>query len=468
MALASAVHNNRRNATTDLSPNQILLGYEPGLIPTKTSVSSNKTAQKWVELLLEKRTQAIDAINKTAKAGQTIPPQFHLGDQVWLEATHLKLWHQKTKLALKWYGPFQIIEEISPVAYQIELLVTWNIHNVFHASLLSAYQEMTAHGPNFSQPLSDLINGEEEYKVEYMVNHRHYEWARKLQYLIKWKGYPKSNNTWEPADQVHAPDQIKEYHRHFPLQDKKADQALIQAILQLPPITLKSSCLATKSFKSPSASTQPPYLLQPNPTTVLSVQPHLHESTTWIPISRHMTKKQQDSSLVKYVERDLPTKMTNNAITRPCMVCPQQYHPLLQQQQPQMCRIYLPTRGPQIRLRMAFNLSQVWWNWPTPGGKRSISVWAQMECGLKNHAFSAPPLMNPLPLPLSSPPSEPAQQTIPSAICPIREDHPYQTNTISTPFLWLRMPLWPLCLMSTSFLSHDCPASSLKLGPPVS
>ena len=91
MALASAVHNNRRNATTDLSPNQILLGYEPGLIPTKTSVSSNKTAQKWVELLLEKRTQAIDAINKTAKAGQTIPPQFHLGDQVWLEATHLKL-----------------------------------------------------------------------------------------------------------------------------------------------------------------------------------------------------------------------------------------------------------------------------------------------------------------------------------------------------------------------------------------
>ena len=29
LALASAVHNNRRNATTGLSPNQILLGYKP-------------------------------------------------------------------------------------------------------------------------------------------------------------------------------------------------------------------------------------------------------------------------------------------------------------------------------------------------------------------------------------------------------------------------------------------------------
>ena len=33
LALASAVHNNRRNMTTGLSPNQILLGYKPQLLP---------------------------------------------------------------------------------------------------------------------------------------------------------------------------------------------------------------------------------------------------------------------------------------------------------------------------------------------------------------------------------------------------------------------------------------------------
>src|SRR6266403_5521053 len=34
---------------------------------------------------------------------------------------------------------------------------------------------------------------------------------KRLQYLIKWKGYPESDNTWEPADQVHAPELVKHY-----------------------------------------------------------------------------------------------------------------------------------------------------------------------------------------------------------------------------------------------------------------
>ena len=103
---------------------------------------------------------------------------------------------------------------------------------MFHASLLSPYHETTAHGPNFSRPPPDLIDGEEEYKVEYVVNHRRHGKARRLQYLIKWKGYPESDNTWEPLDQVHAPELIREYHRCFPLEDKRAKAKLITAILQ--------------------------------------------------------------------------------------------------------------------------------------------------------------------------------------------------------------------------------------------
>jgi hypothetical protein len=76
--------------------------------------------------------------------------QYKQGEQVWLEATHLKIHHQKTKLKAKRYGPFKIIKEISPVVYQLRLLVAWGIHDIFHASLLSPYHETTAHGPNFS------------------------------------------------------------------------------------------------------------------------------------------------------------------------------------------------------------------------------------------------------------------------------------------------------------------------------
>jgi hypothetical protein len=232
MAIATAVHNNRKNATTGLSPNDILFGYEPNLAPQDSPPANNEAAQQRIELLKEKRTQVIDAINKTARSGQTIPSQFQVGNQFWLEATHLKLRHQKTKLAPKRYGPFQIVKEVLSVAYQIKLPASWGIHDVFHASLLSPYHEMTAHGPNFSQPSPDLIDGEEEYEVERVVNHRRHGKARRLQYLIKWKGYPESDNTWEPLDQVHAPELIREYHRHFPLKDKRARARLIAAILR--------------------------------------------------------------------------------------------------------------------------------------------------------------------------------------------------------------------------------------------
>jgi hypothetical protein len=49
----------------------------------------------------EKRVQAIDAINRAARSGQVMPSQYKLGEQVWLEVTHLKIRHQKTKLKPK-------------------------------------------------------------------------------------------------------------------------------------------------------------------------------------------------------------------------------------------------------------------------------------------------------------------------------------------------------------------------------
>ena len=233
ISIATAIHNNRRNATTKLSPNQILLGYETKLIPTGTGESTNEATERRLETMMEKRLAAIDAINQMAKIRAPIPSQYKIGNQVWLEATHLKLRHQKTKLAPKRYGPFKIIKEISPVAYKIQLPVSWGIHDVFHASLLSPYTETAAHGPNFSRPPPDLIDGEEEYEVERIVNHRRHGRARRLEYLIKWKGYPESDNTWEPADQVHAPELIKLYHRHSPLNNIKGRRVWSQ--VQCPP-----------------------------------------------------------------------------------------------------------------------------------------------------------------------------------------------------------------------------------------
>ncbi len=175
LALATAVHNNRTNVTTGLSPNQILLGYNPVLNQEESLGTTNPLVEARSEVMERNHKNAIWALNKSSDQSGPPPSQYKLGQQVWLDATHLKLPHQKAKLTPKHLGPFKITKEISPVAYQLALPINWRIHNVFHASLLNLYHETNAHSPNFTHPPPDLIEGEEEFEVERIVAHQTFE-----------------------------------------------------------------------------------------------------------------------------------------------------------------------------------------------------------------------------------------------------------------------------------------------------
>jgi hypothetical protein len=63
----------------------------------------------------------------------------------------------------------------------------------------------------------DMIEGEEQYEVEAIQAHQ-YHWC-KLQYLIKWKGYPESDNMWKPINNMQAPLLIRKHHKVHPLKD---------------------------------------------------------------------------------------------------------------------------------------------------------------------------------------------------------------------------------------------------------
>ena len=171
LALATAVHNNRVNTTTGLSPNQILLGYNPTLNLEESPETTNTLVETWSETMEQNRRNAIWVLNRSSDQNSIPSSQYKLGQQVWLDASHLKLPHQKAKLTPKHLGPFKITKEISLVAYQLALPANWRIHNVFHTSLLNPYHETTAHGPNFTCPPPDLIEGEEEFEVERIVAH---------------------------------------------------------------------------------------------------------------------------------------------------------------------------------------------------------------------------------------------------------------------------------------------------------
>jgi len=112
-------------------------------------------------------------------------------------------------------GPFKITEVLGPVTYKLQLPIQWKVHNVIHGNRLTPYRETDVHGKNFPEPPPDLINGEEEYEVDSIKDHR--KQGRSYQYLVVWKGY--SDETWEPESNLkNATEILQSYKRRKHLQ----------------------------------------------------------------------------------------------------------------------------------------------------------------------------------------------------------------------------------------------------------
>jgi hypothetical protein len=84
LSLALAIHNNQRNTTTGLSPNQILLGYDIMLNPGDTPLMLNESAEEQYHIMMQQRAQVIEAINRTAEKAGRPEAQYAMGVQVWL------------------------------------------------------------------------------------------------------------------------------------------------------------------------------------------------------------------------------------------------------------------------------------------------------------------------------------------------------------------------------------------------
>jgi hypothetical protein len=135
---------------------------------------------------------------------------------VWLEGRNLRTEQPTAKLAPKRHGPFPIKKVLSPITYQLMLPATWKIHDVFHVDLLTPYIETDFHGPNYTRPPPDLINDEEEYEVEQVLSSRRHGRGRKVQYLVKWKGYPDSDNEWVNWDDMNAEQALEDFRKQNP------------------------------------------------------------------------------------------------------------------------------------------------------------------------------------------------------------------------------------------------------------
>ena len=85
------------------------------------------------------------------------------------------------------------------------------LHPVFNVVKLMPALVDTIEGRHIPPPpLPEIIDGEEEWIVEEILDSKVIN--RKLWYLVKWKDFGIEHNSWEPWDNVHAPDLVTDFY----------------------------------------------------------------------------------------------------------------------------------------------------------------------------------------------------------------------------------------------------------------
>jgi Chromo (CHRromatin Organisation MOdifier) domain len=144
-------------------------------------------------------------------------PVYKVGAKVWLNAQNYTTTCPTKKLDHKWLGPFVIKKVVSPAAVKLRLSPhEQGVHLVISISNVHPYlPDPIPECPLDPQPNPILVNGSEEYEVESIVDSKYR--YRHLHYLIKFRGWPDSDNEWLPADHLaNTPDAIRDFHLRHP------------------------------------------------------------------------------------------------------------------------------------------------------------------------------------------------------------------------------------------------------------
>jgi hypothetical protein len=212
LPIAEYAHNSWKHNATRHLPHELLLGYKPQ-IHIKFLDGNTPAAEDRIKHLANTRIEVQTLLERLQQQKDTRTiTEMKVNDQVWLEGKNLHI-RGACKLLPKRYGPFKITKRIGKVAYRLDLPSSMKIHNVFHIDLLLPYKETEAYGPAYTRPPPDLINEEEEYEIETIRDTRVIGQGkgRKWQYLVHWKGYPSSDDSWVDEKGMHAPNLLKTF-----------------------------------------------------------------------------------------------------------------------------------------------------------------------------------------------------------------------------------------------------------------
>ena len=164
--------------------------------------------QRQREVIEEGKKKFNDSIKKSHN--------FDIGEVVLVLKRHVKKGLVR-KLTHMWKGPYVVINKFpNQINYEVQLLMNGKDRHVVHASNMKVYTE--PHTTHLSKQLSSLNedeklndkDDEDEFEVEEILDRR-FE-RGELFYLVKWKNYESSANSWEPIrNLIHCRELIKEF-----------------------------------------------------------------------------------------------------------------------------------------------------------------------------------------------------------------------------------------------------------------
>jgi hypothetical protein len=143
-------------------------------------------------------------------------PQYEVGDHVFLDASDLQTTRPSHKLAHHFVGPYSVKRKVGTHAYELRLPPLMSrIHPVFHVVKLKPAPDDPIAGCRVNPPPDPvLVDGEEEYEVEEIMNSRFFN--HKLQFLVAWKGYGQEEWSWVTEKDLHALELVEAFYQKNP------------------------------------------------------------------------------------------------------------------------------------------------------------------------------------------------------------------------------------------------------------
>ncbi len=113
---------------------------------------------------------------------------YKINDMMFLNFRNIMISRSSKKLDNKMLELFKILTEIEH-AYQLKLSSTMKIHLKFASNLLWLNSKNFLNEQQNKSSDFIMINDENEWKMKNILNFKHYERSKRLQYRVNWKEY---------------------------------------------------------------------------------------------------------------------------------------------------------------------------------------------------------------------------------------------------------------------------------------